>query len=719
MTTTNPLEDAQQGDPGLAVQRLIAAQRVHRMYPPSNPNVRTGVRKLCEVAATYSTGRPLELGFEKDGVTCGGEPVQRDQPEVAALARQFYLANVMGLVLEPDVTEEEVIALLEGLKKASEENADLGGFSAWLRQRGVARLHVREAGVVSVEMADGSGAGASWNATSLRRLEELEREVFGGGEREGFRQTFRGVGDGEDAKVARLTGLLARPVDFTRLLLDVASQQRVGGQIDLDQQLATALELVAEIEPMIDALDPNAQVELYAKLNDVANVLERTIQRELLDSGAPPYVHLGPVLKLFPATIRNMTVAEALALGPGPGLSPLVMGALRRVAGGDPVLPAFLSGAEAPAPKPYEVRFDAYRPVPLGPAPPSPPRLGPPFFEPRPGGKQHPAEVALAQSVTNANGIVDSTAILRDLLAVEHDLEAYEKLMGALVTRYRLCLKSRTLGFAREVLLAIDAERARNAVPELGVPEFLAPAEAALDRCGSQEAMAPFVEALASLPPESTEIEPFVELIAKIGPSAVSSLASQLGSALDKHTRRRIVDILTRVGRDRVELFAAFVGHEDSELVRGIITVLGQIGSGAVTMVVALARHPDPMVRREAIRTVGGLDRPEVLELLIAFLADGDDSVARDALNKLVTIKARSAGPALTAVAATSTFPDRDRLFVLAVGRALGQLGDRTAIPILSALADAKAPKGHLKAPEVRAVFAESLEALRRSGAEA
>jgi len=418
--------DERAGPVELAMQRFIAAQRIHTLYPANNPNVRAAVAKLREAIAAFPPGSPWRIDVKGEHLECDEAPVLSDHKEVRDLAQKLYFGHVASVLFEPDVTDAEIITLFDVLRLGEEERIELGPLEDALPRRGVARIQVRDAGRVTLKELS-AGSADPWDATSLGDLEELEKEVLGGSRR-GFREALRAVAEGEDAKAARLTGLLDRPAEFATLLLEVASRHRPNNQIDLDAQLAFTLKLVSEIEHMIEKLAVQDRARLYRKLQDVVDTLVRSIRREILDVALPPYVRLGAIARLFPGTIRMLTVKEALGLGLGAGLMPFLMGALRRVAAGDRDLPAFLSGAEPPEPA-SESELAEYRPAALASALPSPPRLQPVFFEPAPGGAPHPGEMALSRATLDANGTYDSVATILDLLGIETEVEGYEKLL--------------------------------------------------------------------------------------------------------------------------------------------------------------------------------------------------------------------------------------------------------------------------------------------------
>src|SRR5207249_6720319 len=92
-----------------AVIRLVAAHRVHGMYPRNNPNVRVAIGKLRDALAVFPPGTGLQLEVEREQLKFGDAVVLANQADVREYANRLYLAHISGLDLDPEATEDELI----------------------------------------------------------------------------------------------------------------------------------------------------------------------------------------------------------------------------------------------------------------------------------------------------------------------------------------------------------------------------------------------------------------------------------------------------------------------------------------------------------------------------------------------------------------------------------------------------------------------------------
>jgi len=688
-----------------AVQRFISAMRTHTLYPANNPNVWTAVGKLREEIARFSTGQPLEVVVKRERLEFDEVPILPDHPEVHELAHRLYLAHIASIVFEPDASVAEIVGFLDILRLTDDERAALGSLEEVLPVRDIRRIQVREAGRLKVEEASGA-ADEGWGSATMDELEELEKEVLGAGH-VGFRESFRTVAEGQDPKSTRLTGLLARPGEFVTILLEIASRHRVDGRVDLDAQLAFTLDLVSQLEPMLDQLVDNDRGRLYRKLEEVVSALLVSIHREIIDVTLPPYVHLGPIRRLFPDTIRLLTVKEALGFGLGAGLMPVLMGGLRRVAAGDRNLPAFLHGVEPPPTPPNIAILSAYRPAALPPAPAEAPQLHPAFFESAPGGAPHPGELALAGTLARANGAFDSIATIIDLMEREHDAESFDGLLDRLVNRFGTCLELHNLEMANVIVGALHMERMRR----LAEPTLLAPVVAAIERCGEPETMRAFVALIASIPPGAEEHKKAANLVNGIGRNAMVSLIGLLAAEEAKSTRRKLLDVIVEIGRDQVDLIASYASHPQWYVVRNVVWILGHMGPSMTARIEQVARHQEPRVRKEAVRALGQWRMPEAVNGLLRYLQDPDDGVVREALRRVMASKL-PVQQHLEALLLSRNFAERTPELILAVIGALGALGNDVSVKRLLTLASARDAKGWFRSPDVKKALVAAAEAI-------
>lgn len=110
----------------------------------------------------------------------------------------------------------------------------------------------------------------------------------------------------------------------------------------------------------------------------------------------------------------------------------------------------------------------------------------------------------------------------------------------------------------------------------------------------------------------------------------VSSLLELLAGTRDPERRRELLGLLVSLGRAAVAPVLARLGHAAPGEAGLLLSLLGALrDSSAGPGLLALLRREHPLLRREALRTLIGLDAPEVRRALSAFLLDPDEEIAR------------------------------------------------------------------------------------------
>ncbi|MES2306741.1 MAG: hypothetical protein V4558_14655 [Gemmatimonadota bacterium] len=174
------------------------------------------------------------------------------------------------------------------------------------------------------------------------------------------------------------------------------------------------------------------------------------------------------------------------------------------------------------------------------------------------------------------------------------------------------------------------------------------------------------------------------------GATAVTPLLDALARAGERSTRRRLLDILTRIGPSAEEDLVARLAGAPWFLARNILAVLAQFPAiTSVDQVFAAFNNPEPRVRQEALKVL--LRQPSIRDrAVIEALESGDESLGRVALASLNGVcPAPLVAPVLTMLGAAS-----DDLRLQAI-RLLAGSGNPLIVPQLLALVRAR--KGLLR----------------------
>jgi HEAT repeat protein len=232
----------------------------------------------------------------------------------------------------------------------------------------------------------------------------------------------------------------------------------------------------------------------------------------------------------------------------------------------------------------------------------------------------------------------------------------------------------------------------------------------------------------------SPKNEAFLDRIcATIGQTLAYPLIQRLCVAESLHARKTIAIALANSGEAAIPALLPMLKDERWYVVRNIVTILGEIRSPeTIGALQQIARHPEPKVRKEIIKSFLKINTPAIENSLISLIDDDDDDVARQAIFSLGVIRSRAAvRPLLDIVTESDVFlkklpikkqalvalgrigdkqataalmdligikgwlaPGRWQDLKIAIAKALGNLGDETAIPLLKKIARRNNPVG-------------------------
>lgn len=169
------------------------------------------------------------------------------------------------------------------------------------------------------------------------------------------------------------------------------------------------------------------------------------------------------------------------------------------------------------------------------------------------------------------------------------------------------------------------------------------------------------------------------------GSTAVAPLLDALARADERSTRRRLLDMLVRIGPSAEVELVARLGEAPWYLARNILAVLAQFpGITSVDQVFAAFNNPEPRVRTEALKVL--LRQPATRDrAVVEALESGDESLARVALASLNGV----CPPPLVAPVLTILGVASDDLRLQAI-RLLAGSGNPLIVPQLLALVRAR-----------------------------
>ncbi|MBI4519882.1 MAG: HEAT repeat domain-containing protein [Gemmatimonadetes bacterium] len=174
-----------------------------------------------------------------------------------------------------------------------------------------------------------------------------------------------------------------------------------------------------------------------------------------------------------------------------------------------------------------------------------------------------------------------------------------------------------------------------------------------------------------------------IGVLTRIGTDAAQAVADSLGRTDDRAARRAYIDALVKFGRMGMPLVEGMLADSRWFVVRNAVTILGEVGGPqALTHLTATLAHGDPRVRRETVTALTKLGGPDAERLLLSLLTDPEADVRSAATLAVSVLKVeRAVKPLMERLGVES---DEDSQ--IEIIRALGRIGDATAVPAIEKL---------------------------------
>ncbi len=183
---------------------------------------------------------------------------------------------------------------------------------------------------------------------------------------------------------------------------------------------------------------------------------------------------------------------------------------------------------------------------------------------------------------------------------------------------------------------------------------------------------------------EPDHVEEIMDLLLAVGQPAVDPLIDRLSTEESMTARRRLIAAIVCFGD--VAVPSILRGFEDERwfVVRNMATILGELGNeNSLPVLGRSLRHPDHRVRREMARGIAKIGGRQAVRLLRGGLLDGDVIVRQTCLGVLAAARDTATLNTITAIAAERAKDKDGQELRKAAIQALGQIGDRSAVPFL------------------------------------
>ena len=269
--------------------------------------------------------------------------------------------------------------------------------------------------------------------------------------------------------------------------------------------------------------------------------------------------------------------------------------------------------------------------------------------------------------------------IMTVMLEIEEDevsfaevVELIEKLVDLFVDR----------GDLAHAAAAVRAVRALCDRPPSAIEGFRPKLHEFLIRMGGQERLQLIATAINEQ--ETVDTDALLAYLSALTPEAIVPLTGLLGSASSLKARKVVCEVLVELGKNDVDLLASRLRGGQWFVIRNLIYVLGRIGGPKVVQHLApLSRHPEQRVRKEVVKTLDGMARDEVIEVLLGILNDQESAVRLAALRALARRKSPQVVAPLAALITDRNFVAKDLNEKLEIFVTLASSGQAEAIVLL------------------------------------
>jgi hypothetical protein len=148
----------------------------------------------------------------------------------------------------------------------------------------------------------------------------------------------------------------------------------------------------------------------------------------------------------------------------------------------------------------------------------------------------------------------------------------------------------------------------------------------ALDRAGDKERIRYIINALNDR--KDMELSVAEHYLVLLNSNVVSSMIEMLRHLRFFPARKMVCEVMSYMGKNYVQMVGEGVHDPQWYVVRNIAIVLGKIGKPeCVDFLKAAIVHADTRVRREAVRSLTGMDSQEAGEVLLLSLNDSDNII--------------------------------------------------------------------------------------------
>ena len=171
------------------------------------------------------------------------------------------------------------------------------------------------------------------------------------------------------------------------------------------------------------------------------------------------------------------------------------------------------------------------------------------------------------------------------------------------------------------------------------------------------------------------------------GDEEILVLVDMLAGMERPSARNLLIDVLVKVGRHNVEVFARRLDHNASTVVKDMLTIIYKIDPpNKVDLVARCLEHPNIMIRLEGLKTLAQVGGATSLKYIERALNDEDIQMRLGAMRALATRSPKRATPLFIQMMQASGFLQREGRERTTIATALGETRSPEALEYLASL---------------------------------
>ncbi|MBI5555287.1 MAG: HEAT repeat domain-containing protein [Elusimicrobia bacterium] len=623
---------------------LQATLKGFRLYPLEHPLLLKAVDKLKQsVNQFFTEGEVLRLRLKRQYIFVGGQIINKGDEILETLSLQIYRLGIRELTFKKGLSDDELIKFLRFLNIDPGQLFEKGGIEAVWEQEHFTSLKINETlqqeifriGPYSSQSPKGSGQNNSLGAVVLLG------DFLEGQEKNLSREAHLLLGElmSKPAHLAGMLQALARAEqseqsdvfeqDYTvkafGKLIQVVQQQPIEQQKNCYQQLARSLDSFSpELKhTSLDyVLNQSRADPTYANLLAEITLTDLTqLLGKKMNSGASEE-QIETIINSLPMSHNNKhSLFKELKIAAKLELAEKLVG---------------LEKTQQLALSPAEVTEIQYQ---------LPPDINYILGDLSHYTDQELKEIEKLTQATEKNQLIETfLQVMTELLRIEQDQEKHKILSQKFEMRVKDYLDAHEFDWALKYL-AVVRELWQD--PSTGA-ETRKLLHQLLINLGAKEIVQKLSEAIRSMDKDDLSYRLINNYLNLLPGDSTPDLLELLRTEERLALRRLLCQVISEVGKNKIEFLWEKLSDPDWHLVRNIVFILGLINNEqSLACLGELVEHENSRVRLEVIKSLGLSGNPKVFDYLLKGLTDKDPQVRNVTVEWLGNLQDKRAIPVL------------------------------------------------------------------------